>query len=80
MQLHILWLEVAIRPDGASWLGSALSGSLGAVSQQSGQEEDGLLSDVSPGAQFGLPVLLQSHVPALVLVLLRHVGVVVVLL
>lgn len=62
--------------------GSARSspGSLGGVSQQSRQEEDGLLSDVSPGAQFGLPVLLQSHVPALVLVLLRHVGVVVVLL
>lgn len=61
----------------SAWFGPA---SLGAVSQQSRQEEYGLLSDVSPGAQFGLPVLLQGHVPALVLMLLRHVGVVMVLL
>ena len=56
------------------------SSSLAGLEQLSGQKEDGLLSNVSPRTQFGFPILFQSHVPALVLVLLRQIGVVVVLL
>lgn len=56
------------------------SSSLPELTQLSGQKEDGLLSNVSPGTQFRFPVLFQSHVPAPLLVLLRQIGVVVVLL
>lgn len=50
------------------------------VLQLSGDEEDGLLSDVGSWAQFSSAILLQANVPVVVLVFLRLISVVVVLL
>lgn len=54
--------------------------SLAAALQLPGQEEDGLLPDMSPGTHLRFTVLFQSDVPLPVLVFAGQVGVVVVLL
>lgn len=59
---------------------SRCSFSLCGVFEPSGQEEDGLLSDVSSWAQFRSSVLLQGNIPVPLLIFLTCICVVVVLL